>query len=129
MHIDFACIRCGCQTTRHHTARSRMCESCMWEHRQEARRATADVTNEIKRGHMKRATEHACVDCGATARDWDHRDYTKPLEVEPVCKPCNTRRGTAYDSVYRPVGAPPVVPVVRLDYRARGLRRATHATG
>jgi hypothetical protein len=31
--------------------------------------------------------------------------------------------------VYRPVGAPPVVPVVRLDYRARGLRRATHATG
>lgn len=34
-----------------------------------------------------------CVDCGATAVEYDHRDYKKPLEVEPVCKRCNQARG------------------------------------
>lgn len=27
------------------------------------------------------------------ARDYDHRDYNKPLEVEPVCHSCNMKRG------------------------------------
>jgi hypothetical protein len=37
----------------------------------------------------------ACVDCAAPAQEYDHRDYSKPLEVVPVCKSCNRRRGTA----------------------------------
>ena len=36
-----------------------------------------------------------CVDCGAPARDYDHRDYNKPLDVEPVCRRCNILRGPA----------------------------------
>lgn len=36
-----------------------------------------------------------CVDCGAPACDYDHRDYSKPLDVEPVCRRCNLRRGPA----------------------------------
>lgn len=36
----------------------------------------------------------ACVDCGKPARNYDHRDYAKPLDVVPVCIPCNIRRGT-----------------------------------
>jgi NMD protein affecting ribosome stability and mRNA decay len=36
-----------------------------------------------------------CVDCGASAHDYDHRDYSKPLEVEPVCRACNFKRGPA----------------------------------
>jgi hypothetical protein len=38
-----------------------------------------------------------CVDCGAQARDYDHRDYNKPLEVNPVCRRCNLRRGPAIE--------------------------------
>lgn len=36
-----------------------------------------------------------CVDCGDPATGYDHRDYRKPLEVDPVCNPCNRRRGVA----------------------------------
>lgn len=37
-----------------------------------------------------------CVDCGKPATCYDHRSYYKPLEVEPVCKKCNSKRGQAY---------------------------------
>lgn len=38
-----------------------------------------------------------CVDCGAPAVCYDHRSYSKPLDVQPVCKSCNKRRGHAVD--------------------------------
>ena len=34
-----------------------------------------------------------CTDCGQPAQEYDHRDYKKPLEVEPVCRECNAARG------------------------------------
>jgi hypothetical protein len=37
----------------------------------------------------------ACVDCGEAAREYDHRDYARPLDVQPVCRKCNKKRGTA----------------------------------
>lgn len=36
-----------------------------------------------------------CVDCGKPADHYDHRDYMKPLDVSPVCRSCNSRRGPA----------------------------------
>ena len=39
--------------------------------------------------------EYACTDCGGTAEQYDHRDYSRPLDVEPVCRRCNHRRGKA----------------------------------
>lgn len=36
-----------------------------------------------------------CTDCGVPASQYDHRDYSRPLDVEPVCRSCNLRRGTA----------------------------------
>lgn len=39
-----------------------------------------------------------CVDCGGIARHYEHRDYTRPLEVEPVCPSCNYKRGPARNS-------------------------------
>jgi len=36
-----------------------------------------------------------CVDCGANAVCYDHRDWQKPLEVVPVCRSCNNRRKQA----------------------------------
>lgn len=37
----------------------------------------------------------SCVDCGGIAHQYDHRDYRKPLDVVPVCRSCNQRRGRA----------------------------------
>lgn len=34
-----------------------------------------------------------CVDCGNRATCYEHRDYAKPLDVDPVCHGCNMRRG------------------------------------
>ncbi len=47
------------------------------------------------RGELKPASRYSCVDCGSQARDWEHRDYTKPLDVQPVCRRCNQHRGPA----------------------------------
>lgn len=40
----------------------------------------------------------ACVDCGKPAEFYDHRRYSEPLNVEPVCPGCNVRRGPAIDA-------------------------------
>ena len=34
-----------------------------------------------------------CTDCESPAAEYDHRDYKKPMEVEPVCRACNQARG------------------------------------
>lgn len=46
-------------------------------------------------GELPPASSLACVDCGAQAAGYDHRDYNAPLAVEPVCRKCNSRRGAA----------------------------------
>lgn len=37
--------------------------------------------------------EVPCADCKSRAVEYDHRDYMKPLQVDPVCKSCNAARG------------------------------------
>jgi hypothetical protein len=58
--------------------------------------ANAAVNKARRRGELSPACEHKCADCGKQARDWDHRDYTKPLEVQAVCRSCNQHRGAAF---------------------------------
>jgi hypothetical protein len=36
------------------------------------------------------------MDCGDPAETYDHRDYTQPLLVDPVCLACNKRRGPGF---------------------------------
>lgn len=50
-----------------------------------------------------------CVDCRYPAWVYDHRDYRKPTEVEPVCHSCNWNRGPAL----------PLTGTCRLFKRAR----------
>lgn len=47
----------------------------------------------VRKGKLAPVTSLICIDCGAPATRYDHRDYTKPLEVEPVCYSCNYWRG------------------------------------
>jgi len=42
---------------------------------------------------IPKPSELRCDDCGSAAEVYDHRDYTKPREVDPVCRPCNVKRG------------------------------------
>ncbi|MCP1121595.1 hypothetical protein, partial [Robbsia andropogonis] len=53
------------------------------------------VSQAVSYGFLPRAKDCVCVDCGLPARHYDHRDYNKPLDVEPVCVSCNLQRGAA----------------------------------
>ena len=59
------------------------------------RRAAQIVFKAVANKSISRPTSCICVDCGATASHYDHRDYSRPVEVDPVCHGCNLRRGTA----------------------------------
>jgi hypothetical protein len=63
-------------------------------------RAVSKVNREVALGNLKKATEHVCVDCGKPAKQYEHRNYSKPLDVEPVCRGCNKRRGPALDIAF-----------------------------
>ncbi len=60
-------------------------------------KAQRQVQDAVKRGELPnlRTVETPCVDCGVRATDWEHRDYSAPLVVEPVCRSCNCLRGAA----------------------------------
>ena len=56
-------------------------------------RAHNAVLAAVLDGKLPNPLGKLCVDCGAPAWEYDHRDYGKPLQVEPVCHPCNKLRG------------------------------------
>lgn len=58
------------------------------------------VSFAIRDGYLPRPTTLICLDCGAPAQVYDHRDYNRPLDVEPVCHACNVRRGPALPFVH-----------------------------
>ncbi len=59
-------------------------------------RAGQKVRYAVKNGELinLKEIEVLCVDCGRRATMYDHQDYTKPLDVQPVCASCNYARGT-----------------------------------
>lgn len=82
-------------TDRHHLAK--ICWNCA---RNEATKignipAISAVAKAVKDGILAPVKTLKCVDCGSPAQCYDHRDYAKPLDVEPVCRKCNFRRGSA----------------------------------
>lgn len=48
----------------------------------------------VRAKKLKKASNFNCLDCGMKAEVYDHRDYKKPLDIEPVCKSCNYKRGS-----------------------------------
>lgn len=60
-------------------------------------KAIAAVTKAKKKGVLTALPDGvtSCSDCGKPATCYDHRDYNKPLEVDPVCSSCNRKRGPA----------------------------------
>lgn len=57
------------------------------------------IFNAVRRGALPKVKNQECVDCGERATVYEHRDYLKPLDVQPVCHRCNKRRGPAMNLV------------------------------
>lgn len=73
-----------------------MSEPIYWKERVTIRRAACNaVAKAIREGRLEHPRGMACVDCGGVAIEYEHRDYTQPLKVEPICRGCNLRRGPA----------------------------------
>ena len=50
------------------------------------------VEKAVRRGDLPRVSTCDCRDCGIQATEYHHEDYSKPLDVEPLCKKCHTKR-------------------------------------
>lgn len=63
-------------------------------------RARRILNSAIYQGFLPPAKIFKCEDCGNKAEHYDHRDYSKPLEVVPVCKACNNKRGKGIPVIF-----------------------------
>ena len=71
-----------------------------------------------------------CTDCEARATQYDHREYAKPLEVEPVCAKHNRERGPASDwqqvapiPAYPPIAWKPLDQILTAKVRVLDTKR------
>lgn len=85
--------------------RARVCRHCHKFVYRVRYRAIAKVWKMIYQGALPPASELACVDCGGSQASrcqmvYDHRHYSRPRKVVPVCGSCNVKRGAAKD-LYR----------------------------
>ena len=86
------CDRCGADKP---LRRQWRCPPCEKIHAAAKAVAATAVFRAVRLGHLRRAVGLPCVDCAAPAVEYDHRDYSRPLDVVPVCRGCNLRRGPA----------------------------------
>lgn len=84
------CLICGEATRRERGAQT--CWACsLWlQSRQSV--AMRAVKRSVRAGSLPPVRTLQCVDCGAQARDYEHRDYDRPLDVVATCRSCNLKR-------------------------------------
>lgn len=86
------CENCG-KRMRHGYA-ARFCGKCYKIRSSTIGKAISKVNVARKNGTLPLLDgKIKCVDCGKPAKQYDHRDYSKPLDVDPVCRGCNVKRG------------------------------------
>lgn len=86
------CMHCGANTS---GRQSVMCGPCVYPHWRVRNEASRRLFKAVHSGIVPPAKGQKCADCGKDADRYDHRNYSQPLKVEPVCASCNTRRGPA----------------------------------
>lgn len=98
------CIDCGVMFRTFNARRCYPCSKHRWKFMDRERSAAnSEVAKARSRGALADPRTLPCTDCGAQASEYDHRDYSKPLEVDPVCRRCNARRGPGKRAVaYEP---------------------------
>jgi hypothetical protein len=89
-------------------------------------KACALVSKAVRKGLLPRVSTLRCTDCGKPADVYDHRDYNFPLKVEPVCRSCNSMRGSAVlPHPYEAYGAAPTAPCHLCERDRQGSYFAT----
>lgn len=87
------CYNCSVDTRGHR--KKSLCPACRKAHYRAQSSACLAVRKAIAIGMLRAPSKLRCLDCGAQAENYDHRDYSKPLDVVPVCRGCNIKRGPA----------------------------------
>lgn len=97
------CKKCGAVEIRSGCSADFKCRACEPIRREDSvqYRAHKAVAEAIRRGELPRPSSKCCTDCGSPATCYDHRDYSRPLEVQAVCRRCNALRGPALTSEAR----------------------------
>jgi hypothetical protein len=95
------CHRCGAEALIHN--HWQWCDTCkkspQWQRHRISSLGHMAVSKAVRKGLLPKLDGSiACVDCGVPAAVYDHREYAKPLEVDPVCIRCNVRRGPAKET-------------------------------
>lgn len=91
----YTCRVCSVEYEGYFVGRHWYCEVCRLAHFEAQRFAASWVGRAIRAGVLMPARMLRCIDCGDWAHGWEHRDYSKPLDVEPTCSSCNFKRGPA----------------------------------
>ena len=86
------CFHCGGSLGKR-DAQALLCWSCVAISKAHRVDCTTAVSRAVKSGQLADPATLQGSDCEKPARWYDHRDYSKPLDVEPVCAGCNRRRG------------------------------------
>jgi hypothetical protein len=55
--------------------------------------ANEKVFQAMSKGFLSKPSNFKCKDCNRQAQEWEHRNYSRPFFIEPVCHRCNTKRG------------------------------------
>ncbi len=89
------CVDCGGPKEWGRDSMTQRCGLCRVVFEAQMHAAKRAVAGAVKAGKLPDRRLFACVDCGDPATDYDHRDYSRPLDVQPVCRACNFARGPA----------------------------------
>lgn len=120
-------VRQICRFCRSPTAGShsiKKCGRCAGAVEVSSRKAHLIVKKAMDSGELMPITRYMkCVDCGAPAECHEHRDYNKPLAVEPVCRPCDQKRGPGIPmaEIWQPEMAPKPAPWAQAEHRIREI--------
>jgi hypothetical protein len=95
------CWQCGGALAAH----GRFCRPCRYQRARHSGREAAAVAvkNAIRAGLLQPPRGQTCADCPRPAEEYDHRDYSKPLDVQAVCRRCNARRGPGKWVQFKPI--------------------------
>lgn len=93
--ITKPCAACGAEMIAPSRVEKALCPECRGPYIVIQGHASSKVSIAIRHGDLKEPAKCKCVDCGEVAKHYDHRDYAKPLDVDPVCVSCNALRGMA----------------------------------
>lgn len=92
-NVKFYCPQCKGATTTRKTSKVDVKQAeynrLYQEKYPEKVSARLQVNKAVASGAMPKASECECLECGEKAAEYHHEDYSKPLDVVPLCTKCH----------------------------------------